>query len=85
MTEIKTVEINIPSRYIGWRCNNCGHVHIREDRAAPRCLLCGEPGYDGPRCKFCKAPIDDDVNGFCKRADDACWTAWMEEQSRRGT
>lgn len=38
------------------------------------------PAYQGPRCKYCKAPIEDDTNGFCKRPDDACWHAWLQKQ-----
>lgn len=81
--EIETIQINSPSRYMGWFCDKCNTANTGEHRAAPKCIKCGAPGYDGPRCKYCKAPIDDDVNGFCKRADDACWKAWIEEQRNR--
>ena len=31
-------------------------------------------------CKWCKKPIEDDTNGFCKSEYDDCWRSWVDHQ-----
>ena len=35
------------------------------------------------KCKNCRARIEDEEDGFCRRDDDRCWFEWCAKEERR--